>query len=70
MSLRELFFYGSFILIFPLVGLILSLGLMMLWNLGFVFILPFLPKINLFVSILIITLLTVVRIKVSDWLKK
>ena len=70
MSLRELFFYGSFILIFPLVGLILSLGLMMLWNLGFVSILPFLPKINLFVSILIITLLTVVRIKVSDWLKK
>jgi hypothetical protein len=70
MTLRELFFYGSFILIFPLVGLILSLGLMMLWNLGFVSILPFLPKINLFVSILIITLLTVVRIKVSDWLKK
>ena len=70
MSLRELFFYGSFILVFPLVGLILSLGLMMLWNLAFVSIFPFLPKINLFVSILIITLLTVVRIKVSDWLKK
>jgi len=70
MSLRELFFYGSFLLVFPLVGLILSLGLMMLWNLGFVALFPFLPKINLFVSILIITLLTVVRIKVSDWLKK
>ena len=70
MSLRELFFYGSFILIFPLVGVILSLGLMMLWNLGFVALFPFLPKINLFVSILIITLLTVVRIKVSDWLKR
>ena len=70
MSLRELFFYGSFILIFPLVGLILSLGLMMLWNLGFIALFPFLPKINLFVSILIITLLTVVRIKVSDWLKR
>jgi len=70
MTLRELFFYGSFILIFPLVGLILSLGLMMLWNLGFIALFPFLPKINLFVSILIITLLTVVRIKVSDWLKR
>jgi len=70
MTLRELFCYGSFILIFPLVGLILSLGLMMLWNLGFIALFPFLPKINLFVSILIITLLTVVRIKVSDWLKR
>jgi len=70
MSLRELFFYGSFLLIFPLVGLILSLGLMMLWNLGFVALFPFLPKINLFVSILIITLLTVIRIKFSDWLKR
>ena len=70
MTLRELFFYGSFLLVFPLVGLILSLGLMMLWNLAFVSIFPFLPKINLFVSILIITLLTVVRIKVSDWLKR
>jgi hypothetical protein len=57
MTLRELFFYGSFILMFPLVGLILSLGLMMLWNLGFVAIFSFLPKINLFVSFgLIITL--------------
>ena len=70
MTLRELFFYGSFLLIFPLVGLILSVTLMMLWNLGFVAILPFLPKINLFVSFLIITLLTAVRIKVSDWLKR
>ena len=70
MTLRELFFYGSFILMFPLVGLILSLGLMMLWNLGFVAIFPFLPKINLFVSFLIITLLTILRLKVSDWLKK
>jgi hypothetical protein len=70
MSLRELFFYGSFILVFPLIGLILSLGLMMLWNLGFVAIFPFLPKINLFVSFLIITLLTILRLKVSDWLKR
>jgi hypothetical protein len=70
MTLRELFFYGSFILMFPLVGLILSLGLMMLWNLGFVAIFSFLPKINLFVSFLIITLLTILRLKVSDWLKK
>ena len=70
MTLRELFFYGSFILMFPLVGLILSLGLMMLWNLGFVAIFPFLPKINLFVSFLIITLLTILRLKVSDWLKR
>jgi hypothetical protein len=70
MSLRELFFYGSFILVFPLIGLILSLGLMLLWNLGFVAIFPFLPKINLFVSFLIITLLTILRLKVSDWLKR
>ena len=70
MSLRELFFYGSFILVFPLFGLIVSFALTMLWNLGFVALFPFLPKINLFVSILIITLLTVVRIKVSDWLKR
>ena len=70
MSLRELFFYGSFILVFPLFGLIVSFALMMLWNLGFVALFPFLPKINLFVSILIITLLTIVRIKVSDWLKR
>jgi len=70
MSLRELFFYGSFILVFPLFGLVVSVALMMLWNLGFVALFPFLPKINLFVSILIITLLTVVRIKVSDWLKR
>jgi hypothetical protein len=70
MSLRELFFYGSFILVFPLIGLISSLGLMMLWNLGFVAIFPFLPKINLFVSFLIITLLTILRLKVSDWLKR
>jgi hypothetical protein len=70
MSLRELFFYGSFILIFPLVGLILSLGLMLLWNMGLVYVIPFLPKINLFVSFLIITLLTILRLKVSDWLKR
>jgi hypothetical protein len=69
MSLRELFFYGSFILVFPLIGLILSLGLMMLWNLGLVALFPLLPKINLFVSFLIITLLTILRLKVSDWLK-
>ncbi len=55
---------------FPLFGLIVSVALMMLWNLGFVALFPFLPKINLFVSFLIITLLTVVIIKVSDWLKK
>lgn len=70
MTLRELFFYGSFILIFPLVGVILSVALMILWNTVLVYVIPFLPKINLFVSILIITLLTVVRIKVSDWLKR
>ena len=70
MTLRELFFYGSFIIIFPLIGLTLSFAFMMLWNLGFVALFPFLPKINLFISILITTLLTVVRIKVSDWLKK
>jgi hypothetical protein len=70
MSLRELFFYGSFILIFPLVGVILSVALMILWNTVLVYVIPFLPKINLFVSILIITLLTVVRIKVGDWLKR
>ena len=70
MTLRELFFYGSFILIFPLVGVILSVALMILWNVGLVYVIPFLPKINLVVSILIITLLTVVRIKVSDWLKR
>jgi hypothetical protein len=70
MTLRELFFYGSFILIFPLVGVILSVALMILWNVGLVYVIPFLPKINLFVSILIITLLTVVRIKVGDWLKR
>jgi hypothetical protein len=69
MSLRELFFYGSFIVIFPLVGLILSFALMLLWNAGLTYVIPFLPKINLFVSFLIITLLTVVRFKVSDWLK-
>ena len=55
---------------FPLVGLILSLGLMLLWNMGLVYVIPFLPKINLFVSFLIITLLTILRLKVSDWLKK
>jgi hypothetical protein len=70
MSLRELFFYGSFILVFPLIGLILSLGLMLLWNMGLVYVIPFLPKINLFVSFLIITLLTILRLKVSDWLKR
>jgi hypothetical protein len=70
MSLRELFFYGSFILLFPLVGVILSVALMILWNNVLVYVIPFLPKINLFVSILIITLLTVVRIKVGDWLKR
>ena len=70
MSLRELFFYGSFILIFPLVGLILSLGLMLLWNMGLVYVIQFLHKINLFVSFLIITLLTILRLKVSDWLKR
>ena len=70
MSLRELFFYGSFILIFPLVGVILSVSLMILWNVGLVYVIPFLPKINLFVSFLIITLLTVVRVKVSEWLKR
>jgi len=70
MTLRELFFFGSFILIFPLIGVILSVALMILWNVGLVYVIPFLPKINLFVSILIITLLTVVRIKVGDWLKR
>jgi hypothetical protein len=71
MSLRELFFYGSFILVFPLIGLILSLGLMLLWNIGlWLYVIPFLPKINLFVSFLIITLLTILRLKVSDWLKR
>lgn len=70
MSLRELFFYGSFILIFPLVGVILSVALMILWNVGLVYVIPFLPKINLFVSFLIITLLTVIRVKVSEWLKR
>jgi len=70
MSLRELFFYGSFLLIFPLVGLILSVALMMLWNLGFVALFPFLPKINLFVSFLIITGLTIVRLRIVDLLKR
>ena len=70
MSLRELFFYGSFILIFPLVGVILSVALMILWNVGLVYVIPFLPKINFFVAFLIITLLTVVRVKVSEWLKR
>jgi len=70
MTLRELFFFGSFILIFPLIGVILSVALMILWNTVLVYVIPFLPKINLFVSILIITLLTVVRIKVGDWLKR
>ena len=70
MSLRELFFYGSFLLIFPLVGLILSVALMMLWNLGFVALFPFLPKINLFVSFLIITGLTIVRLRIGDLLKR
>jgi len=70
MTIRELFFYGGFILMFPLLGLVASVALMMLWNLGFVALFPFLPKINLFVSFIIITLLTIVRIKVSDWLKK
>jgi hypothetical protein len=70
MTLRELFFFGSFILIFPLIGVILSVTLMILWNTVLVYVIPFLPKINLFVSILIITLLTVVRIKVGDWLKR
>ena len=70
MSLRELFFYGSFILVFPLIGLVLSVGLMKLWNLGFVAIFTFLPKINLFISFLIIILLTIIRLKISDWLEK
>jgi len=70
MSLRELFFYGSFLLVFPLVGLILSVALMMLWNLGFVALFPFLPKINLFVSFLIITGLTIVRLRIVDLLKR
>ena len=70
MTIRELFFYGSFIVLFPLIGLILSVALMLLWNLGLVYAIPFLPKINLFVSFLIITLLTIIRFKFSDWLKK
>jgi len=70
MSLRELFFYGSFLLVFPLIGVILSVSLMILWNVGLVYVIPFLPKINLFVSFLIITLLTVIRVKVSEWLKR
>ena len=70
MSLRELFFYGSFILVFPLFGLVVSFALMMLWNLGFVAIFPFLPKINLFVSFLIITGLTIVRLRIVDLLKR
>ena len=70
MSLRELFFFGSFLLIFPLIGVILSVALMILWNVGLVYVIPFLPKINLFVSFLIITLLTIIRFKVGDWLKR
>jgi hypothetical protein len=70
MSLRELFFFGSFLLIFPLIGVILSVALMILWNIGLVYVIPFLPKINLFVSFLIITLLTIIRFKVGDWLKR
>ena len=70
MTIRELFFYGSFLLMFPLFGLVTSVALMMLWNLGFVALFPFLPKINLFISILIITLLTIIRFKVSSWLKR
>lgn len=64
MSLRELFFYGSFLLIFPLFGLVLSLILLMVWNLGFCAIFSFLPKINLLIAFIITTLTTIVRIKI------
>ena len=69
MALRKLFFYGIAIVLFPLIGLILSFAFMMLWNLGFISIFPFLPKISLFISFLIITLLTIIRLKVGDRLK-
>jgi hypothetical protein len=64
MSLRKLFFYISFLLIFPLVGLVLSLILLIVWNLGFCEIFTFLPKINFIIAFIITTLITIVKTKI------
>ena len=63
MMLRKMLYGGAILIILPVLGLILSLILMGIWNIGLGNLIDGLPRINFIQSFLVIILINLLKIK-------
>jgi hypothetical protein len=66
MMLRKMLYSGAILIILPVLGLILSLILMGIWNKGLGNLIDGLPRINFIQSFLVIILINLLKIKFDN----
>jgi hypothetical protein len=66
MMLRKMLYGGAILIILPVLGLILSLILMGIWNIGLGNLIEGLPRINFIQSFLVIILINLLKIKFDN----
>jgi hypothetical protein len=66
MMLRKMLYGGAILIILPVLGLILSLILMGIWNKGLGNLIDGLPRINFIQSSLVIILINLLKIKFDN----
>ena len=66
MMLRKMLYGGAILIILPVLGLILSLILMGVWNKGLGNLIDGLPRINFIQSFLVIILINLLKIKFDN----
>ena len=66
MMLRKMLYGGAILIILPVLGLILSLILMGIWNIGLGNLIDGLPRINFIQSFLVIILINLLKIKFDN----
>jgi hypothetical protein len=66
MMLRKMLYGGAILIILPVLGLILSLILMGIWNKGLGNLIDGLPRINFIQSFLVIILINLLKIKFDN----
>ena len=64
--LRKMLYGGAILIILPVLGLILSLILMGIWNIGLGNLIDGLPRINFIQSFLVIILINLLKIKFDN----
>lgn len=64
--LRKMLYGGAILIILPVLGLILSLILMGIWNIGLGNLIEGLPRINFIQSFLVIILINLLKIKFDN----